>query len=75
MDNGDIKEINITPNSGGGVYKITGKLKKTFNNMNLKKDNTTEIKEKVFKTLKENKRHLQIRILKSFPNLNLRNKK
>ena len=56
-------------------FKITGKLKKTFNNMNIKKDNTTEIKEKVFKTLKENKKHLQIRILKSFPNLNLRNKK
>ena len=27
MDNGEIKEINITPNSDGGVYKITGKLK------------------------------------------------
>lgn len=56
-------------------FRITTKLKKTFNFVNGKKDNTIEVKEKVFKILEDNKKHLQIRILKSFPNLNPHHKK
>lgn len=52
-------------------FKITKRLKDTFKSLESTRDNTKEIKEKVFKILKENNNLFQKRILNSFPNFNI----